>query len=684
MRDAVICTHCQIYILVEAVARCSTMACDAKRTSKDQEAALQDWLGGKSVRCTAAAGSGKSFVLQQAVCRVDDECVVIAYNRALALHMTSALEESSATHAQCFTFHGLATYVLELTPDDTTLEDVVERAECGKLTPRVCLAPRRVLVDEAQDIRPLHLRLLRVALDLSAAQFFIVGDVRQLLYTYMTPPASPEYMLNAAHHFGGTQVWATHELSTSFRLTEPLAAFANVLLEGQYDPIVSGLQSAAAPVPVVFSCNNFDWTPIVELILKDVSAGNAPGQVAILVRSTRHNPPLLRLVNALSQRGWPLYVHGVDGSDDRVRRRKLTISTWHASKGTEVETAIVCGVTAESELRPLHVAVTRSSRNLYVLMDERNPRTAVLECITSGIARAGNEKTCKLAQRPPTSAQTQYRSACMREVTAWTPPSARDADECIEHIETQDCEQGKLDPLPPEVVVNVGGVYEDVTDLYVTAAMLCIEARQSHQIPCMVQDMLRPQRVSRVERNKRLRDGDRCRVVDMKAQDAEMLPPSVWDALRREVAGIEGAVSNGREARRWLTLALAVSAFAVFHHRARRLVDVKAWADASLFERIVERVLAALPSSDPKPRFDAVVVAMTAEHGLFSRVHIIADETAWLVVYTDRISASHRARACVPVALSADIRVGGVVSALTGSRALYRVRDREALLSLLE
>jgi hypothetical protein len=520
--------------------------------SAEQQSVLDIWRERRHQTCTAAAGSGKSTLLLHAAAAADgEETLIIAYNRPLASEMTDALRSVGLDHARCFTFHGLASHVFELAPDDAALEDIVERAEAGELTPRVHLHPKRVCVDEAQDFRPLHLRLLRVAFDASDAVFLVVGDARQLLYTYVIPPASAEYMQNPSTHFA-SGVWTDARLTVSFRLTAPNAAFANGLLDGKHDPVVPGNGCDDPVQPTVFSCGTFEWSRVIPDILERCGAREHPERVAILVRSTRatDNASLATLVNELTRRGWPVYVNGVDGADSRVRTGKIMITTWHSGKGTQYDTVVVCGVCATSEIEPLHVAVTRAKHRLYVVQNDRAPRASVLATVNDGLAVAGDDRTLQLAADPPPPPPEWKRPNTPRDMTSWRPcGSTRDAERHVELVRSSEAPY-REDALPSEILVRVAaGAYEDVTDLYVTAALFFVEAQSNGGTPALMSDMLTPQRASRTERTKRQRNGDRRRSVDTRASEDDLLPAHVWTALRGTASdGHTGG--HGRNAQR--------------------------------------------------------------------------------------------------------------------------------------
>ena len=75
--------------------------------------------------------------------------LILAYNAQLAALMSE--------HAACMTFHALCSRCLSPARDDAQMEEAVRRAEAGELdVPQV----EQILVDEAQDVRLLYVRLM--------------------------------------------------------------------------------------------------------------------------------------------------------------------------------------------------------------------------------------------------------------------------------------------------------------------------------------------------------------------------------------------------------------------------------------------------------------------------------------------------------------------------------------------
>ena len=335
----------------------------------EQDRALALWVDGVSQVVSAAAGSGKSTLLLHAVSRAPPNArvAILSYNRPLAVEMTTKLDALEGSGliapgvvAQAFTFHGLCSHLFALTPDDTTMESILDAVERGSLQPSAPFCPTHVCIDEVQDMRLLHHRLLKAVLPPSCA-FLLVGDANQLLYDFEVPPATTVFMERPEAFFraAGEAAWHTSRLSVSFRLTPPVAALANAVAEHDgLSQLEAGNSLVDPPPPRIITCSAWQWTrKLLPLVLEALSEAGCPSEIGILARSVRSCQPLLMLENALASQNVPVYVHSCDGADPRVREKKICVSTWHAGKGIQWTSSFVVGVDASSVARPMHVAL---------------------------------------------------------------------------------------------------------------------------------------------------------------------------------------------------------------------------------------------------------------------------------------------------------------------------------------
>ena len=125
-----------------------------KKMNDQQQIAIDYWNAGSNVKITAVPGAGKSRVLLEA-CKLftNGILIILAYNHDLCEETKNKIiEEGLEDQVICMTFHGLATYCIMPTYDDTALFDAIEGVESGEITVQHVISVAGVLIDEAQDI----------------------------------------------------------------------------------------------------------------------------------------------------------------------------------------------------------------------------------------------------------------------------------------------------------------------------------------------------------------------------------------------------------------------------------------------------------------------------------------------------------------------------------------------------
>ena len=299
------------------------------------------------------------------------------------------------------------------------------------------------------------------------------------------------------------------------------------------------------PAPRVITSSNWEWAAVVVPLVRGLVLQNGLQlhQITLLARSVRAdtNRPLAILINALAHAGCPVYVHGVDGPNDRVQRGKLRVCTWHASKGTQNTAVIVLGVDGDSQHNPLHVALTRSRRHVFVLHDRRKQHIGMvraaktLECVDADTHTLRSTADQQIDLHAPGSVALAPR--VLRNLEAWSPRGR-----CTR---VHNLLRGAAPAPPPalagaealvdEVLVQVHGLWEDVTAVYMLAALLCAEQCDENQCK-RVRDMVAPTRASRDTLRVELERGNDVRFLDVRVRDEEALPTSARRELRAKAA----------------------------------------------------------------------------------------------------------------------------------------------------
>ena len=177
---------------------------------------------GDHVVVEAVPGAGKTHMIVELASK-NANSLILAYNNALALEIQSLIDPDRVS---CFTFHSLCSRFVRVVRDDLQLRSVVEEVERGELLVERCsLHATTLLIDEAQDVRPIYIRLLRIlGLFDVATKIYVFGDRNQLIYDYDDDfPASLDVLTRPNTHVRRGVSWKRVVASTSHRLPSPVA-----------------------------------------------------------------------------------------------------------------------------------------------------------------------------------------------------------------------------------------------------------------------------------------------------------------------------------------------------------------------------------------------------------------------------------------------------------------------------
>lgn len=360
--------------------------------SDEQRVAVEHLLREENVYVDAVAGSGKSTtVLTTLRACPEKKFLMIAFNAMLRKETMSKMEASELTNGEVHTYHSLCVkYYLESAHTDSGIRKVVmhrlpPRAE--KPLPKFDV----VVLDEAQDMSFLYFQWMCKFLWDAGHPFnlMVLGDVYQGIYDFK---GADTRLLSMA-----PQIWRTHPflkrptefykctLNTSYRVTNPIAAFYNKVMLGE-----ERLVATKPGDPVVYLRNNkfFLERVVVSQILQMLQTKKyTPGDIFVLgasVKGVASN--IRRMENVLVENDIPCYVPTFDTEhiDDKIIAGKVVFSTFHAVKGRERKVVFVMGFDDSyfrvyaRNLDPnkcpntLYVACTRAMEQLYLLeIDQR-------------------------------------------------------------------------------------------------------------------------------------------------------------------------------------------------------------------------------------------------------------------------------------------------------------------------
>ena len=630
---------------------------------------------GGRVAVEAVPGAGKTRLLLAACEGGGVASLVLAYNTQLAAAVTRALEEREDTNSICLTFHALCGRCLAPARDDAQLEAAVDAAERGRLVPRDVPDVTRVLVDEAQDVRPLYARLLRVlGLARDGVAMLVAGDRAQLIYDFDPDYPASLQLLDAPHELlGGKEAWHHVTLDVSYRLTHPIASLVNAVFGTS---IVAKKEGPVVEVRTASSAFK------LADVLRDVLGDKDNDDLLLLVDRRRGNRPLQTLLNTLSREGRKVHVHGVD-ADEATREGKLRCATWWGAKGLECDTAVVL-LPSAAPRNPTYVALTRARRRLVLVLDAREPHAAVSAAVAALSSSSLVDMTTPKAAQAVALGQTRDAAASLRPVE-WS--ARQDALRCLDRhaprpqalaaaTEKTPCaqaaeEEGEEGDRAEAVRVTVEGREEDVRGAALRVALVAAEARATGRVRAM-EDVLHPTRLDADQRDAAVRAGLAARPVGRYASDDSLLAPDLRAAATAAYARL--VAKGGEEDKDDLAeVALATLAWDGFDHVMRQHRPVHAWAAHPTVARATERAMALLPAAEDGARYDVRLVA----RGAHVRVHATTPRACYHAVW-GRTSADV-SEAAVRAALHPQRRCV-LVDLATGAADVVEAHDPATLL----
>ena len=614
--------------------------------TQEQSDCISLFRKGESQVVHAEAGSGKTTLLLLASTGSEEPVLILSYNRPLVEELTAKVAEWGLDHVRACTFHGFASLFYGTCPDDISLHSALERPVPEKA------AETKICIDEAQDLRPDFVRLVKATLRVEEATFLLVGDTKQLLYDYEDPPADLCFMLRPELHFKPGP-WRSTALTTSFRLSPTTTRFVNSVSGTSIRPVRSGETEVR-----VHRLAAREEAEEVLRTLRRVCKAVPKEEIAILVRSTRPSPGLVFLVNFLAERGVPLYIHGRDGSDERVRKNCVRVSTWHSAKGMQFRAAVVLDVASDSPQCALHVALTRATDSLSVFLTKEDPNEAVLRAAAETL---GFEEGGSVPPSPPT---WRRRSQRYRHLEHWSPRGRCDSMLSLV-VEERRGEPSRYEKLEERVVVPSDDKgFVDMSGACLLASLFGVEREATGRCN-RVDDMKAPVHLSYLEWEERV-----LRTPPDRKRYVLSYRPLLHERVAREL------YAGGRRADPSLVEAVAALSFSSFHHDSVLKLLAAKQVDERLLCSVRHRISMLLGE---KNEFD-VLVRGTSSSGqtLLYRADLVVDSVVWKIVYDDEIRPSTVLNACVPLSLDDSLSGAGVLNARTNEKRRLSLLDAVA------
>lgn len=591
--------------------------------------------GSRRVVLEAVPGAGKTrLLLKAARC---EPSLLLAYNTQLAESMQERLAMDDECTATCLTFHALCARCLGgPIRDDHQMEQMVHRAERGQVTPVDVPSVTRVLIDEAQDVRELYVRLIRVlGLARTGVSLLVAGDSNQLVYDFDDDfPASLDALQQAGAVFGGGD-WTSMQLQESHRLTTPMANFINEVFE------TSIVSNKMGPLVEVRSPRSmFALYGLLKDILEEEK------DVLLLVDRRQGNRPLRALLNAISRNGGRrLKVHGIDPetkpgegghgepSNDTAL---LTCASFWSAKGLECDVAVVL-LPEHAPRNATYVALTRAKRRLVVVIDPREPHTAVCRIAGGSGSVFVSDATARKAIQSGAESDTAcsfLRRQHVRGVNVARFVPSRSTLLANTNFSSQtfgDCE-GELSSWS-----RIGNEECDMSAVVVAMALVMAESKACDGKVRAFEDVLHPARMNASQARAATALGFMGRHAPASVPDDALLASDLRTMATKAYADLSTV-------RNVALVALAIRAWDAFDHTMRRLLPVEEWTDDNpALEHVLHRITRLLPMREVQ--YDHVLKDAHSE--LHSRVHAMTKDTCfhvvWLASSDDFAMASVRA-----------------------------------------
>jgi hypothetical protein len=351
------------------------------KPSSEQQIIIDTIKRGKNVAVNAVAGSGKTTTILGIAEQIRDKKILqITYNRALKLEVEKKAKQYKLTNLKVLTFHGLACSYYDYTSytDDRIQEIIKQNRPLNK--PISAIDIEIIIIDEIQDMTALYFELIhKFMYDIQRKVILgIMGDNFQGIYGFKG--ADERFLTLGERIFPNHMDMVKLSLTTSYRLTQPMADFINFVMIGGGQRI----KSIKPGPPVSYIQYKYDKLVdyLYKLIIFEMKKNGYLEEDIFILSGTLRNQRLKDLENKLVSKGLLCFVPISEDAklDERLIKDKIVFTTFHQSKGRERKLCIVFGFdtsyyemfkdkTSSLKICPnlLYVATSRASSKLIII-----------------------------------------------------------------------------------------------------------------------------------------------------------------------------------------------------------------------------------------------------------------------------------------------------------------------------
>lgn len=316
------------------------------KPSKEQQVIIDTVRRKKSnVVVNSVFGSGKTTtILHIAKTNPNDKILILTYNARLKTECREKAQELHLDHCEIHSYHAMGVkYYSHSCRTDTELQHIIQQRK----PPRRPFEFSLIIMDEQQDMSPLYYSwILKILKDNVSAttQLVVFGDIYQNIYGYRGGDARFLTWSPTLFQLYSDYPWDRCNISTSFRVSRPIAHFINHHLLHYERVMTSEHHKIREPVRYLIT-DAFSSTPFDE-VLNYLQKGYQPEDIYILapsLRVSKHLSPVRRLENRLVQKGIPCFVPISDDEviGEEVSQGKIVFSSFHQIKGSERPVVVV-------------------------------------------------------------------------------------------------------------------------------------------------------------------------------------------------------------------------------------------------------------------------------------------------------------------------------------------------------
>jgi len=488
--------------------------------TEEQQDAQDHVLQGQNVAVTAVPGAGKTHFLKAtaaAAAEQGQKSLLLTYNRKIKEKIRSQVEELHLDdYVQVENFHSAAGELFGEGKSDVATDilllDLLEHYKVSENKPSP-LNFHYILVDEAQDLRPYFVDLIKLIFARCEPRplIVLVGDERQALYEHMEADSTFLEQPATDDHFGFAGKWHQCTFTGSQRLSPPIAAFLNQQNRDKKYRVIRGLNNGNVLSPKV----RIVYLDIWELasrfheLLPDPMPPD--GDITILCPSTRTSgkSPLGRFVNDLARTGHNVRVYTDENEGDmKLETNQIQVSSFHQFKGKEAKHVIIVNLDDSypkyfapemidpitGQLRPdaplpkaVFVALSRAVESMTIVQSHK---AGLFPCFDLGtLAEVADIKYLRQPIPPareeeekPPPAPSPPASKAVRDLLRHLPVTTiRKLIKNVEYVEEPRIPEVPH-PAPEMVIQGKLGVYASVAHLYGLVVPMIVEFLMTRRV----------------------------------------------------------------------------------------------------------------------------------------------------------------------------------------------------------